>query len=65
MLHLDEFLIQITPYPLRGRVGIEKIRIFGFELFQFLQFHIKFIIADRRIGQNIVLVIMFFQFFSE
>ena len=65
MHHRREILDRLASYPLCRRTGQYPIRILLFQPFQLFEQHIELIIANFRLRQYIILIIMMRKFFPQ
>ena len=60
-----EFLGEIAPYPLGGRVGVGQFGMCFFEVFEFAQQRIELLIADGGLTEHVVPVVVVVQLLGK
>ena len=65
MLHLTELLIEVTAHALGRGVLVCHLRMLRLQVLQFVHHEVELLVADRRLVQHIVPVVMLVQFFPQ
>ena len=65
MLHLLEALTQVAAYPHGGRIGVGKFGMPSLQILQLVHHKVKFLVANNRLIQHIIAIIMLMQRLSQ
>ena len=65
MLYLPELLVQVTAHTLGWRVGVGHLRMTGFQILQLVHHEVEFLVADGRLIQHVITVVMLVQLFPQ
>ena len=56
--HLDEALARLAAHPLGGRIGGDQLGMLGFERLEFVHQPVEFGVADLRIVEHVIAVLV-------
>ena len=62
MRYLTELRLQVAAHALRRRVGVGHLRMAGFQVLQLMHQLVEVVVADARLVQHIVPVVVLMQF---
>ena len=65
MFHLREVLVQVTAHTYAGRIAVVVFRMSGLQVLQFAHQLVEFLVADDRCVQDIILVVVKMQLFTQ
>ena len=65
MSHLRELRVQVAAHALGRRVGICHLRMSGLQVLQLVHQEVEVLIADGRLVQHVITVVMFVKLLSE
>ena len=65
MFHLAEFFIQVAAHPLGRGVGVCHLGMLRLQVLQLMHQEVEFLIADGRLVQHVVTVVVLVQFLAQ